>query len=147
MAENSIGCSCLPSVHPADLTSANRLCDCSRQLQSHPRHPIQHGRQANRERRLWRDRGALGQVLGSPDAAIAGQLQDQPAPGPHAAASHHGLRYPQGRCGYCEHEIWPWYVVYERASNKFVPFAQHIRIYRCCNDCIIEKRKTETTRC
>ena len=68
---------------------------------------------SNRVGRLWRDRGAQRQVLGSADAEIARKLQDQPASRPDATANRASFRYLEG-CGcHREHEHGgAWYAAF-----------------------------------
>jgi len=94
-----------PSTRPPNRSIADS--------QHHSAPPVhihhQHGLYTDRKRRLWRGPGVGGQVLGRADRAVAGELQDQPAAGPHAAAHCQGLWHSQGRSRHGQHEVWAGY--------------------------------------
>jgi hypothetical protein len=99
-----------PTLHSAPPADQVHAIEHPERLPAPPvQHHQQHGQHAHRERCLWRAPGALGQVLGSPDGAIAGELQDQPAAGPHAPAHCARLWHPEGRGCDGQHEVWAGY--------------------------------------
>jgi len=71
------------------------------------RHQHHHGQLPHRKRCLWRGPSAGRPLLGRPDRALAGELQDQPAPGSHAPAHCARLWHPQGRGRHGQHEVRP----------------------------------------
>jgi hypothetical protein len=115
-------CDDQPLGHLLRSESTPALCSCPPSHQIHaiehpeppPAPPVQlhcphHGQHPHRERCLWRGPGAVGQVLGRPDRAIAGELQDQPAAGPHAAAHRARVWCLEGRGRDGQHEVWAGY--------------------------------------